>query len=246
MSLCIAVAVLSMFGMDVDLLTANLHVETGMAYLDQGLPDKALGEFNTALEISEDAFEAHLGLARVAVINSSWNTAEEQYSLYICLQPDDCRAPLEMARMLNTTGSSPGDAMNYAEDALALDPLNGQCWLVLAESESNAGNAEQAIAWYTRTIIEKEELADEARVRMGMLHFDQGELADARELLLPAANAGREEAHHLLALIYLEQHDDLRARDSINRYLYLAPNGNWADSARIYLEELSSGNPMIN
>lgn len=225
--------------MDVETLTAELHVETGMAYISQGLTEKALIEFNTALEISESAVEAYLGLARVAVINVSWDTAEELYLQYMESRPDDFRAPQELAVMLLNVRARQYEARDYAEMALELAPLNGSCWMVLAEAHGKTGNIEEAISWYTRIIIENELLADEARVKMGSLLFQHGELADAREILLPAASAGFAEANHFLALIYLEQNDNLRATDSINRYLFLKPNGPWADSARLCLEDLT-------
>lgn len=243
---CIIVIALLLPGIDVGTLTADLHIETGMAYIDQGLPDKALGEFVTALEISECACEAHLGLARVAVINCSWATAEEEYSIYMNLKPDDYRAPLEISEMLLAVRGRSSDALEYAENALALAPLNGQCWLIMAKAESRLGNVEEAVSWYTRIIIEDADLADEARVQMGSLLFQYGDLSAAREILLPAAAAGMAEAHHFLALIYMEQNDDLRATDSINRYLYIEPNGIWADSARECLEGFSSGNQPNN
>lgn len=229
----------SLTGMDVDSLTAALHVETGMAYLEQGLPDRALEEFNTALDKSDRAVDAYLGLGRIAVINDAWGTAEENYSRYMELRPFDYRAPLEMAEMLLSLPARFDEAVEYADQALTLAPLDGRCWLVVADAEAGLGNTEDAITWYTRTIIENEELAFEARLRMGALLFDIGDLAGSREVLLPAASVGMAEAHRLLSLIYLEQGDHLRARDNINSYLFHEPNGLWADSARAYLEELS-------
>lgn len=246
MTSCFLIIALLLPGVDVNTLSANLHVETGMAYISQGLTDKALGEFTTALEISEEASEAHLGLARIAVINCSWVTALEEYNIYMEQRPDDYRAPLELSEMLLTLRGRSLEAMDHAEAALALAPLNGQCWMVLAEAEGRLGNTEAAILWYTRVITEKAELANEARIHMGSLLFRHGDLSSAREVLLPAASAGEAEAHHFLALIYLEQRDDLRATDSINRYLYIEPNGLWADSARGCLEDLSSSNSLNN
>ena len=118
--------------------------------------------------------------------------------------------------------------------------------MALGKAEDRVGNTEEALAWFTRIIIEDPELADEARIRMGSLLFQQGDLSSAREILLPAAASGVARAHRTLALIYMEQNDDLRATDSINRYLYIEPNGLWADSARQCLDELSSGNSLNN
>ncbi len=246
MTCCFLIISLMLSGMDIGNLSADLHIETGMAYISQGLPDKAMGEFVAALEISEDASEAHLGLARIAVINCSYATAEEEFSLYMTMEPDDYRAPLEMAEILLELSGRTYDALEYAETALELAPLNARCWMILAGVEGKLGNTEEAVSWYSRIIIEDPELAHEARVQMGSLLFQEGDLYGAREILLPAALAGVAEAHHFLALIYLEQNDNLRAIDSINRYLYIEPNGLWADSARECLELLPSFNPLGN
>jgi len=243
---CFLVAAVFLAGMDVDLVTADLHVETGMAYITQGLVGEAFGEFTTALELSENAVEAHLGLARVAVINCSWDTAVSEYYIYMNLKENDFRAPLELSEMFLSLRGRAADALDYAEAALALAPLNSRCWMAVAAAEGSLGNAEEAFRWYTRVIIEDELLANEARVKMGSLLFQEGNLSEAREILLPAAAGGVPEAHHLLALIYMEQNDDLRAMDSINRYLYLEPNGVWADSAKTCMEELGSGGTQNN
>jgi Tfp pilus assembly protein PilF len=243
---CFLAAAVFLTGMDVDRVTADLHVETGMAYIEQGLVNEAFGEFTTALELSEYAVEAHLGLARIAVINCSWDNAVSEYETYMNLKRNDFRAPLELSEMFLSLRGRAVDALDYAEAALALAPLNSRCWMAVAAAQGSLGNTDEAIRWYTRVIIEDELLAGEARVKMGSLVFQQGDLSGAREILLPAASGGVPEAHHLLALIYMEQNDDLRAMDSINRYLYLEPNGLWADSARACLEELSSGGSPNN
>lgn len=221
---------------DVETITADLHIETGMAYLSQGLPDKAFAEFQTALEISENATEAYLGLARVATVNESYLIAEEHYKHYIEMNPNNYIAPLELSKMLLLTNIRSIEALDYANSALELAPLNGECWLVIADAEARLHNNEVAVNWYTRLIIEKEEFADTSRIKLGNLYFDEGDLQKAREILLGTERIG---AYRLLALIYLEQNDDLRAIDNINKYLYINPNGSWADSARTYLDELS-------
>lgn len=239
MVFCLILSSALISGMDIDSLTAALHVETGMAYIAQGLPEKAMSEFYSALEESDAAWEAHLGLARAAAVNSIWDIAEEEYITYMELCPYDHRAPLEMAEMLLGLPARHEDAVEFAEKALSLAPLDGQCWMTMAEAEASRGRINEALIWYARTISECDEYSMQARIGMGSLLYDQGDLSEAREILLPAASAGMAEAHRLLALVYLDQNDDLRARDSAARYLFLDPEGYWADSAAVYLERLS-------
>ena len=233
--------------MNVDSLTAALHVETGMAYLDQGLSDRALIEFNRALEISNTASEAFLGIGRASVILGSWDTAEENFLEYMHLKPFDHRPALELSEMLLGFPGRLQDAVMYADMALALAPLDGRCRLAAADARAALGRTEDAASGYGAVISENPEFASLARIRLGELFFSTGDLIRAREVLLPAALSGEADAHRLLCLVYLDQNDKLRAGDSAGRYLFLEPNGAWADSARLILEDISfesaTGNP---
>ncbi|PIE51540.1 hypothetical protein CSA37_11060 [Candidatus Fermentibacteria bacterium] len=224
---------------NVDSLTASLYIETGMAYLEQGLADRAFREFEKALETSSDAAEAHLGIARVSVLNQAWGDAENSYTTYMELRPDDYSAPLEMAEMTLALRGRELEAAEYADAALSLAPLNGRCWIAVADCQAALGNTEEAMTWYTRTIIESPEFAGDARIKMGTLLFENGDLVQAAEILTPAGHQGEPDAWHILALIYMEQKDALRASDSIRNYLYMNPDGPWADSAQVLLEELN-------
>ncbi len=224
---------------NVDSLTSALHIETGMAYLEQGLADRAFQEFEKALEISSDAAEAHLGMARISALNQAWGDAENRYKTYMNLRPYDYNAPLEMAEMTLALSGREPEAADYAEAALSLAPLNGRCWIAVADCQAALGNTEEAMRWYTRTIIESPEFAGDARIKMGTLLFEKGDLVQAAEILTPAGHQGEPDAWHILALIYMEQKDGLRASDSMRNYLNMNPDGSWADSAQVLLEELN-------
>lgn len=226
-------------GLDIDSLAAALHVETGMAYMSQGLPDRAVFEFNRAIELDQDQADAYLGLGRAASLRGSPDASEEYYITYMEMRPHDPRAPLEMAEMLIGFPNRLAEAEEYALRALELAPLDGACWLALAAVEAALGNTSQALDRYSRTIAEHEEFANEARLRMAAILYTGGELSQAREVLLPAASSGEAGAYRLLTLVYLDQNDRLRARDSAQRYLFLEPGGNWADSAQLILQGLS-------
>lgn len=226
-------------GLDIDSLAAALHVETGMAYMSQGLPDRAVHEFNRAIELDRSQADAYLGLGRAASLRGSPDASEEYYITYMELRPHDPRAPMEMAEMLTGFPHRLNEAAEYARAALELAPLDGACWLVLADAEAALGNTPEALNWYSRTMTEHEELATEARLRMAAILYTEGKLSQTREVLLPAATSGAAGAYRLLTLVYLDQNDHLRARDSAHRYLFLEPGGNWADSAQLILQGLS-------
>jgi Flp pilus assembly protein TadD len=226
-------------GMNLDSLSASLHVETGLAYLEQGLLNRAVIEFTRALEISDAAVEAYIGLGRAAALNGAWSTAEENYITYMELKPFDHRPAVELAEMLTGLFGRHSEAVEYASCALALAPTDGRCRLAAANAMTASGEASRAETLYRRVITENTEYETEARLRLGALLFSNGNLTDARTVLLPAAFSGEAEAHRFLCMIYLDQNDRLRAGDSAGRYLFLAPNGHWADSARTILEDVS-------
>jgi tetratricopeptide (TPR) repeat protein len=225
--------------MNIDSLQAGLCVETGMAYLEQGLHSRAYEQFQRALELSDSAHEAHLGLGRVAVVNEAWHSAAEHYGNYMKERPFDHRAPLELAEMYLSLSGRGQQALDYAMQAMALAPLDGRCRMAAGRAFGETGNRSEALELLARVIAENEEYAPVARIMTGQLYYDTGQLEAARDAVLPAAAAHEPDAHRLLALIYMDQMDYLRTADSIRRYLILAPSGGWADSARTLLEELS-------
>ena len=69
--------------------------------------------------------------------------------------------------------------------------------------------------------------------------------AEAREILLPAVEVNYAPASWELAKLYLGWRDYLRAGDAISRYLMLSPEGHYADSALLVLEELGESGTYI-
>lgn len=237
MTLFIAVLAAVTAGMNVDSLTAALHVETGMALLDQGLTGRAMLEFDRALETSDSAVEAYLGMGRALAAQGSWSSAEEHYLVYISHAPWDHRPLVELSGMLLELSGRGDEALELAEAALELAPLDGGCRLARAQALEVSGSYDEAQAAYLLVITQNPEYEMEARVKLGALLYSIGDLSEARSILLPAA--GNAEASRYLCLIYLEQGDMLRAADSAARYLFIAPDGYWADSAGQVIIEAS-------
>ncbi|HRW77259.1 MAG TPA: tetratricopeptide repeat protein [Candidatus Sabulitectum sp.] len=238
MTLFIAVLAAVTGGMNMDSLTAALHVETGMAFLEQGLTGRAMLEFDRALERSDTAFEAYLGMGRALAAQGSWSSAEEHYLVYISHAPWDHRPLVELSGMLLELSGRGDEALELAEKALELAPLDGGCRLARAQALEASGSYDDAMAAYLSVIAQNPECEMDARVKLGALLYSLGDIPEARSVLLPAAGENAE-ASRYLCLIYLEQGDMLRAADSAARYLFMAPDGYWADSAGQVMIEAS-------
>lgn len=230
--------------MDIDELTARLHLETGMALLQQGLLEQAEEEFQSALEIGLEYSEALLGLGMVSARRSSWTSAEEYYRRYIRECPGDPRGYSRMAELYLDTGR-PDSACAMADSAFDLSPGDPGVWLLCGRTRLALGELEEAGNWFSRGVDHGGGTALESLVLLASVHRRSGRGHEARDLLLPVVDAGYPPACWQLARVYLGWEDYMRAGDAIRRYLFLSPEGAYADSAIMVLEELGeSGDYM--
>lgn len=228
----------ALFGIDLDAESARLHLETGLAYIQQGLLEQAVEELETTLSLDPDCHEAHLALGRLRARMGDPESAEERLLRFSGLAPEDHRGPLALARLYIDTGRG-AEALEQAESALMLRPTSEEVWLELARAEELCGDTAAAAAWLVRVVEEGGTLENEARVREARLLRGSDRLREARAVLLPAAAEDHPPAIWGLARVYLAWEDWMRASGTIRRYLRLEPAGRWSDSARMELRRLS-------
>lgn len=226
-------------GLDFEEETTRLHVEMGMAYMSQGLLERAEAEFATALESGVSCPEAFLGLGMIKAKKGDLVTAAGFLREFMSRSPEDHRGPLELGRILLSVDSSQA-AHEMASKAYLLAPSLPDTWLLMARTSIACRDSAQARQWLLKTVDDGGEQGLEARVMLGSLMRAADELHQAREVLIPAAQADYPPAYWGLARVYLAWEDYMRASDNINRYLYLSPDGPWSDSARLILDELAS------
>jgi len=231
-------ALLSLSGsMDMEELTARLHLETGMAMLQQGLLEQAEEEFQSALETGLEYSEALLGLGMVSARRSSWTAAEEYYRRYMRECPEDPRGYSRMAELFLDTGR-PDSAVSMADSAFDLSPGDPDVWLLCGRTRLELEDLDEAGNWFSRGVDHGGDTALESLVLLASVHRRSGRGHEARDLLVPAADAGYSPACWELAKVYLDWEDYMRAEDAMRRYLLLSPDGTYADSAVLVLEEL--------
>ena len=230
--------------LDMDRYHAELRCEVGMAFADEGLLDRAESEFEAALEYVDGFPEALFGLGLIYVARGSLEEAEEKFLEFMEAEPADCRGPLELSRVYLSTGDGTG-ALDMASWAHDLSPDEPAIWMQMARSAVAAGDTTLAETWLVRTVSGDQALEAEARVFLAEIRRLRGLDGEARELLLPAVSDGYPPALWMLAGIYLDWGDHMRAVDTIRRYLAAAPCGEMADSALLVLEELAESGEYI-
>jgi tetratricopeptide (TPR) repeat protein len=224
--------------------SAQLHLETGNAFLQQGLIEQAEHEFRLALEAREDCWSALLGLGRVYVACSSFERAGDYFRSFIESSPEDYRGYYELACLMLETGR-PDSAFMMTDSAFVRAPTNPDLWLLSGRTALASGDTVAAEQWFVRGLQDPGGIGLESRMLLGSLYRATGRSVESRELLLPAAQAGYAPAWWGLAMGYLSWNDYMRAVDAIESYLDLAPGGIYADSAILVLQSLAESGEFI-
>ncbi|MEN8208224.1 MAG: tetratricopeptide repeat protein [Candidatus Fermentibacteria bacterium] len=229
---------------DIDDLSAQLHLDTGMAFMQQGLLEQAEEEFNHTLELSQDYHTAVLGLGMIHAMRMSWESAADYFWQYIETCPDDYRGYYELSKLYLETGK-PDSAAFMSDSAFVRSPATPDIWLQSGKAWLELGEMDSAEMWFSRGIQEQGGTGLPSLVLLASVYRRTSRGAEAREILLPAVEAGYAPASWELAKLYLGWSDYMRAGDAISTYLMLSPEGYYADSALLVLEELGEAGTYI-
>jgi tetratricopeptide (TPR) repeat protein len=229
---------------DVDDLSAQLHLDTGMAFMQQGLLEQAEEEFQMTLDLSEDYSAAVLGLGMINAMRQSWGRAADYFERYIDSCPEDYRGFYELSKLYLMT-DKPDSAALMSDSAFIRAPTNPDIWLQSGRAWLELGNMDSAEMWFSKGLQNQGSTNLESLVLLASVYRRTSRGAEARELLLPAIEAGYSPACWELAKVYLEWEDYMRAGDAISTYLMLSPAGYYADSALLVLDELGESGEYI-
>ncbi|NOQ21467.1 MAG: tetratricopeptide repeat protein [Candidatus Aegiribacteria sp.] len=235
---------LTLLSIDIDDLSAQLHLDTGMAYMQQGLLEQAEEEFQQTLELSEEYHTAVLGLGMIHAMWQSWNRATDYFRQYMDTCPDDYRGFYELSKLYLET-DKPDSAALMSDSAFIRSPTTPAIWLQSGKAWLKLGEMDSAEMWFSKGVQRQGSTCPESLVLLASVYRRTSRGAEAREILLPAVEAGYSPACWELARVYLGWEDYLRAGDAISRYLMLSPEGYYADSALLVLEELGESGKYI-
>ena len=230
--------------LDMDELSAQLHLETGNALLQQGLLEQAEAEFNLALDYSDECDPALLGLGLVYRAFRSWDRAADHFRYFIDASPDDYRGYYEMASLYMDTGH-PDSALIMADSAYLRAPMDPVVWIMNGRAGLAAGDTLAAERWFARCTHSAGDISLESTMLLADIYRLTARGVDAREILLTPAASGYSPALWGLARVYLDWGDYMRAVDAIERYLMLSPEGPYADSALLVLRDLAASGDYI-
>lgn len=225
-------------------LSAQLHLDTGMAFMQQGLLEQAEEEFQMTLDLSEDYFTAVLGLGMINAMRQSWGRASDYFEQYIEYCPEDYRGFYELSKLYLMTGK-PDSAALMSDSAFIRAPTNPDIWLQSGRTCLELGDMDSAEMWFSKGLQNQGSTNLESLVLLASVYRRTSRGAEAREILLPAVEAGYSPACWELAKVYLEWEDYMRAGDAISTYLMLSPAGYYTDSAMLVLDELGESGDYI-
>jgi len=147
---------------------------------------------------------ARLALARLRRGDREVNVESVLLALDRAAEADasDFRLPLLMAALATAQGSVHADgtarALSYAERAVAAAPREASARYQLAEALSASGLEQRALAEYELAARDERYRADaELSLRIGVLHYNRAQFAQAREAYQRAAAVRSTSAAHL-------------------------------------------------
>jgi tetratricopeptide (TPR) repeat protein len=130
---------------------ARPHLNRGNAYLDRGLYQKALEDYNRALEIDPGYAEAHYNSGLIYALRKDYALAKKEFIRAIEYKPDYISAYINLGNVCNDVGEYPAAIENY-DKALAIDPLDANAYCNRGLAYFRIGDKATALADYDRCL----------------------------------------------------------------------------------------------
>ena len=167
---------------------AESHVAFGLARSLTRHYDDAVREFEAAIRINPDLFDAYYYFARTAFARGDMVRAAELFGLAAQLRPEDFQSSMLLGTAARALGQEhvAHDAVltgiRRAEQVLALNPHDGRALSLGAGALVDAGQVERALEWSSRCI---ELYPDDtsALVNVACMHARVGQSSAALDLL---------------------------------------------------------------
>lgn len=136
-ALLLLVVVLSVSGCKISERRAQAYYEAGMAKLEAGKPDAAMGDFRNALKADDMHKDARMALAALQLDKGRLKLAYRQYLSVIERYPDTLEARLRLAEIALIQQNDVG-AERHGAEAIRLDPNNPRSRGIKAALDYNA------------------------------------------------------------------------------------------------------------
>ena len=185
--------------------SAGDHVEMGMEYYEQGELEKAIAEFEIAIELDPEDAEAHRNLGTAYGEQNKWEEATVAYEKAIELAPDFGEAYGDLAAAYFNLGK-PAEAVTAGEKGIELNPEYAMSYNNLAVVYGSQGNLDQAINLLTQAIEVDPDCAD-AHYNLGYAYEGLGQPQDAVAEYQEAIRADPDyaDAYENMGSVYAQQ-----------------------------------------
>ena len=137
---------------------AESHVSRGLYHFAKRNNTEAIAEFETALRLDPDLFEAYYYYARVRFQRSELERAAELFEQAERVRPDDFQAPTLLRQVYRSLGreddaqAAARRALKRAEEHLELNPDDTRALNLGCASLIEAGDKQRAMQWAERSL----------------------------------------------------------------------------------------------
>lgn len=199
----------------------DLKTLKGRIFVGLGRFDEAKVLFEEVLRRQSFNVEARLGLADLAVVGGTYETALKSYKSILKMVPNDKRALLSMIVIYDSLGSET-QARAYIERCLAVFPNDIRVRLIAARHYRRAGN--NAVAeLHGRIALDLKQDFTDAALFLAALYLDENRIDDAENVLLPFLDYRCDlfPVYYFLGEVYRKKNDYRKAADFYRQALTL-------------------------
>jgi cellulose synthase operon protein C len=143
-AICLVVTLLTGCSRDPN-VRKQKYLESGQRYFDKGQYREAAIQFENAIQVDERFADAHYKLGLTALKLEQWNSAYQEFSKTIELQPDQYAAHLDLANLL-ILGRQYGEAKQHLDLLAQKQPSNPDVYIARSSYDSGLSNTTAALA----------------------------------------------------------------------------------------------------
>lgn len=197
---------------------ARTHTNLGLALLDRGKTDEAIGHLSTALRLSPDRYALYRNLAIAHMRKRQYSEAIGYYLQGFALirdNRDKALFYLGIGDAYEKMGNN-SEALIHYRRSLASDPMSAEAHSAIGQIYAKHGKAKEALDELSQAVRFNPGFS-QAYNNMGNVYAQQGNDEEAVRLYLKAIQVGpsNPDAHYNLGAIFLSQG---REREAIKHF----------------------------